>query len=82
MKPIAVLALFAVMSTAIPLRVKAQSDGVADYERQSRLAFKKQQKQAKRAAKRQLKINRKAAKQQAKAYKKSMKEQKKHELKF
>jgi stringent starvation protein B len=82
MKSIALLALLIVLSAAMPARARAQGDGVANYERESKLAFKQQQKAAKKAAKKQLKINRKAAKQQAKAYKKSQKEQKKHELKF
>jgi len=82
MKSVATLALFLVLSTALPAPARAQGDGVAAYERDSKLAFKQQQKAAKKAAKKQLKINRRAAKQQAKAYKKSQKEQKKHELKF
>lgn len=82
MKPIALLALLMVLCAGMPARARAQGDGVANYERESKLAFKQQQKAAKKAAKKQLKINRKAAKQQAKAYKKSQKEQQKHELKF
>jgi hypothetical protein len=82
MKPIALLALLIVLSTGVPARAKAQGDGVAEYERQSKLAFKQQQKAAKKAGKKQLKLNKKAAKKQAKAYKKSQKEQRKHELKF
>lgn len=82
MKPIALLALLIVLGAGAPVRARVQGDGVANYERESKLAFKQQQKAAKKAAKKQLKINRKAAKQQAKAYKKSQKEQKKHELKL
>lgn len=79
---LALLAVLAVLGTALPTPAKGQGNGVAEYERQSKLEFKKQQKAAQKAAKKQLKINRKAAKRQAKAYKKSQKEQKKHELKF
>jgi endonuclease/exonuclease/phosphatase (EEP) superfamily protein YafD len=83
MRRIAALALLSVLCIAYPAHLRAQQgDGVAEYERQSKLTFKKQQKQAKRAAKKQLKAVQKAQKKQAKAYKKSMKEQKKHELKF
>lgn len=81
-KCIAALALLVVFCAASPASAKAQGDGVAEWERQSRLTFKQQQKAAKKAAKKQLKINRRAAKQQAKASRKAQKEQKKHELKF
>jgi esterase/lipase len=83
MKPIAILALLGIFTVSAPLRVHAQSShgyGVADYEHDSRVNFKKQQKAAKKAAKKQFKKVKKAQKKQAKAYKKSMKEQKKHEL--
>jgi hypothetical protein len=80
MKPIALLALLGILTISAPLCVHAQGYGVADYEHDSRVNFKKQQKAAKKAAKKQYKRIKKAQKKQAKAYKKSMKEQKKHEL--
>jgi hypothetical protein len=83
MKSIAALALLGMLVVFAPIRVHAQSSqgyGVADYEHDSRVNFKKQQKAAKKAAKKQYKLVKKAQKKQAKAYKKSMKEQKKHEL--
>jgi hypothetical protein len=80
MKPIAVLALLGILTVSAPLRAHAQGYGVADYEHDSRVNFKKQQKAAKKAAKKQFKLVKKAQKKQAKAYRKSMKKQKKREL--
>jgi len=82
MKRIASLVLLAALGAAWPLRAAAQSSGVAEYERESKETFKKQQKAAKKAAKKQFKAIQKANKKQAKAYKKAQKEQRKHELKF
>lgn len=79
-KSIAALALVVLMGGVLPITVRAQSSGLADYEKQSRETFKKQQKQAKKAGKKQFKAFQKAQKKQAKAYKKSLEEQKKHGL--
>jgi peptide subunit release factor RF-3 len=82
MRRIAAFVLLAALSAAWPIRAKAQSPGVVEYERESKAAYKKQQKAAKKAAKKQFKLVQKAQKKQAKAYKKAQKEQQKHELKF
>jgi hypothetical protein len=79
-KSIAALALLVLMGGALPITVRAQSSGLADYEKQSRETFKKQQKQAKKAGKKQFKAIQKAQEKQAKAYKKSLEEQTKHGL--
>lgn len=76
-KSIAALALVVLMGGVLPITVRAQSSGLADYEKQSRETFKKQQKQAKKAGKKQAKLAAKAIKKQQKAMKKQLKEQEK-----
>lgn len=75
MKSIAALALFLIIGGAAPGRMVAQSSGLAEYEKESRETFKKQQKQAKKAGKKQAKLAKKAIKKQQKAMKKSLKAQ-------
>jgi hypothetical protein len=69
MKRIAVLALLAAMSLACSTSVNAQGISIAEYERQSQEAAKKQQKVNRKAAKKQRKMLRKAGKNQRKAMK-------------
>ena len=75
MRRFAALMALALTSVAWPISLKAQSTGVAEYERQSRVTFKNQQKGAKKAAKKQFKAIRKAEKKQRKARKKYQKGQ-------
>jgi peptide subunit release factor RF-3 len=75
MKRTAAFAALVGLSVAWPIGVKAQSSGLADYERQSRVTYKKQQKEANREAKRQVKRIRNAEKKQRKAMKRYAKEQ-------
>ena len=75
MKRIAVLALLAISSVAGSIPVCAQGMSVAEYERQSQEAAKKQQKVNRKAAKKQRRMLRKAAKKQRKAVKKYQKAQ-------
>lgn len=75
MKRMAAFAALLALSVAWSIRAKAQSSGLADYERQSRKTYKKHQKEANREAKRQAKKMRKAGKKQRKAMKKYLKEQ-------
>lgn len=76
-RSIATLALLVLMGGAWPITARAQSCGLADYEKQSRETFKKQQKQAKKAGKKQAKLADKAIKKQQKAMKKQLKAQEK-----
>jgi Skp family chaperone for outer membrane proteins len=75
MKRIAIFVMLAALSVALPIVAKAQSSGVADYERQSRESYKQWQKATKRYEKKQLKQLRKANKKQRKAMKKYAKAQ-------
>ena len=75
MRRIAIFVMLAVLSSVWPVGAKAQSSGVADYERQSRQSWKKQKKETNRAMKNQLKRVRKANKKQEKALKKEAKAQ-------
>jgi hypothetical protein len=70
MKRIAVFALLAILSAAGSIPVHAQGMSIAEYERQSQEAAKKQQKVNKKAAKKQRRMLRKAGKKQRKAMKK------------
>lgn len=74
---IATLALVVLMGGVLPITARAQSSGLADYEKQSRETFKKQQKQAEKAGKKQAKLADKAIRKQQKAMKKQLKEQEK-----
>jgi hypothetical protein len=69
MKRIAVLALLAALSAAWSIPAKAQGISIAEYERQSKEAAKKQQKVNRKAAKKQRRMLRKAGKKQRKAMK-------------
>jgi hypothetical protein len=75
MKRIAVFALLALLSPAESKPVHAQGMTIQEYERQSQIAAKKQQKVDKKTAKKQLKMSRKAGKKQRKAMKKYQKAQ-------
>jgi|GEM_PF-4808480 len=77
MKWMATLALLVVTGGVLPVVATAQSSGLAEYEKQSRETFKKQQKQAKKAGKKQAKLADKAIRKQQKAMKKQLKEQEK-----
>lgn len=77
MKWIATLGLLVVIGGFVPIAARTQNSGLADYEKQSRETFKKQQKQAKKAGKKQVKLAAKAVKKQQKAMKKQLKEQEK-----
>lgn len=74
---IAALALVVLIVGVLPVTARAQSNGLADYEKESRETFKKQQKQAKKAGKKQAKLADKAIKKQQKAMKKQLKAQEK-----
>lgn len=80
MKRIAILMMLASLSVARPMAVRAQSPGVAEYERESREAYKKQQKVAKKAARKQLKLSQRALRKQQKAIKKYEKARRKQAL--
>jgi hypothetical protein len=71
MKRIAALTLLLALSVPWSIPVKAQRISVAEGERRSRKAAKKQQKMNKKAAKKQRKAMKKAAKAQRKADKKA-----------
>jgi hypothetical protein len=71
MKRIAALSLLVALSVPWPIPVKAQRISVAEGERRSRKANKKQEKINKKAAKKQRKAVKKAAKAQRKADKKA-----------
>jgi hypothetical protein len=75
MKRIAVLALLAISSVAGSMPVHAQGMTIAEYERQSQIAAKKQQKVDRKTAKKQRRMLRKAGKKQRKAMKKYQKAQ-------
>jgi Fe-S cluster assembly ATPase SufC len=77
MKRIAVFTLLLALGVAWSVPAKAQGISVAEYERQSQEAAKKQQKMFKKAAKKQRKMSRKAVKKQRKAMKKYEKAQRK-----
>lgn len=77
MKTIAAFALLLLVGGGAPVKANPQSSGLADYERQSRETFKKQQKQAKKAGKKQAKLANKAMRKQQKAMRKSLKAQEK-----
>jgi hypothetical protein len=74
-KHIAVLLLVGALSAVWPLSMKAQQDGLAEYEKKSRENDKKQQKASKKALKKQIKLAKKTAKKQKKAMKKAQKAQ-------
>jgi uncharacterized protein HemX len=69
MKRIAVLALLAILSAAGSITVHAQGMTIQEYERQSQIAAKKQQKVDRKTAKKQRRMLRKAGKKQRKAMK-------------
>jgi hypothetical protein len=71
MKRIAGFALLVALSVAWSIPAKAQRISVAEGERRSRKADKKQQKMYKKAAKKQRKVMKKSAKAQRKAAKKA-----------
>ena len=71
MKRIAAFTLLVALSVSWSISAKAQSPGVAEYLRQSRVANKKQQKTLRKAAKKQRKALKKYAKAQRKAVKKA-----------
>jgi len=75
MKRIAVLALLAVLSVAESIPAHAQGMTIQEYERQSQIAAKKQQKVNRKAAKKQRRMLRKVGKKQRKAMKKYQKAQ-------
>lgn len=74
------LLLLGTLSLPAVLHAATQEPGVVEYERESKAAYKKQQKAANKAARKQFKLIQKAQKKQAKAYKKSLKEQQQHAL--
>jgi hypothetical protein len=77
MKRITVLALLTALSVAWSIPAKAQGISIAEYERQSQEAAKKQQKVNRKTAKKQRKMLRKAGKNQRKAMKQYEKAQRK-----
>jgi hypothetical protein len=75
MKRIAILAMLTAWSVAWSITSRAQGISIAEYERQSQEAAKKQQKVNRKAAKKQRKMLRKAGKKQRKAMKQYQKAQ-------
>jgi hypothetical protein len=73
MKRTALFTLLVALSVARSIPAKAQSPGVAEYARQSKVAAKKQQKTYRKAAKKQQKAMKKYQKAQRKAAKKEAK---------
>jgi len=71
MKRTALFALLVALSVAWSIPAKAQSSGVAEYARQSRVAAKKQQKMYRKSAKEQQKAMKKYEKAQRKAARKA-----------
>jgi hypothetical protein len=75
MKRVAILALLVILSVAGSIPVHAQGMTIQEYERQSQIAAKKQQKVDRKTAKKQRRMSRKAGKKQRKAMKRYQKAQ-------